>query len=70
MTIQAYKAAIKAAKTKDQLREISYKAFLQDDNALTGKRTLYDRVISLCIKREQELNLSMAASARVADSGR
>jgi hypothetical protein len=45
------------ATTKEELMAISYKAFLEDDKALTGKITLYNRVVKLCIKREEELGL-------------
>ena len=57
MTLKEYQEAIKKAITKEELRQISYKAFLQDDNALRGKRSLYDKVITLCVSREIELGL-------------
>lgn len=55
MTLKEYKKIISNATTKDELRNISYRAFLQDDKALCGKKTLYNKVIDLCIKREVEL---------------
>ena len=57
MTRKEYQEAIKKATTKEELRQISYKAFLQDDNALRGKHSLYDKVITLCVSREIELGL-------------
>lgn len=57
MTFSEYKAEIKKATTKEELRQIAYKAFLQDENALRGKLSLYDKVINLCVKREDELGL-------------
>ncbi len=57
MTLAEYKAEIKKATTKEELRQIAYKAFLQDKNALRGKQSLYDKVINLCVKREDELGL-------------
>lgn len=58
MTLAEYKTEINKATTKEELRQISYKAFLQDNNALKGKRSLYDKVITLCINREVELGLT------------
>ena len=49
MTLAEYKAEIKKATTKEELRQITYKAFLQDENALKGKRSLYEKVITMCI---------------------
>lgn len=57
MTLKDYKKAIADATSKEELKQITYKAFLQDDNALSGKKTLYDKVITLAVKREQELAL-------------
>lgn len=55
MTLAEYKTEIKKATTKEELRQISYKAFLQDENALKGKRSLYEKVITMCINREVEI---------------
>ena len=57
MMLAEYKAEIKKATTKEELRQITYKAFLQDENALKGKRSLYEKVITMCISREVELGL-------------
>ena len=57
MTLKDYKKAIADATSQEELRRITYKAFLQDDRALSGKKTLYDKVITLAVKREQELAL-------------
>lgn len=56
-SLSDYKSKIRMATTKEELMAISYKAFLEDDKALTGKITLYNRVVKLCIKREEELGL-------------
>lgn len=56
-TLKDFKQEIKNATSKEQLRDISYEAFLVDDNALSGKTTLYNRVITACIQREDELGL-------------
>ena len=56
-SLSDYKSKIKMATTKEELQDISYKAFLEDDKALSGKITLYNRVVNLCIKREVELGL-------------
>lgn len=58
MTLAEYKTEIKKATTKEELRQITYKAFLQDENALKGKRSLYEKVITMCINREVELGLT------------
>lgn len=57
MTLAEYKSEIKKATTKEELRQISYQAFLQDENALKGKRSLYEKVITMCINREVEIGL-------------
>ena len=56
-TLDDYRRAIESATTHEELAEISYTAFLADENALTGKRTLYNRVVSMCVKRETELGI-------------
>ena len=55
MSYDDFVKQIKAATTKAELGDISYKAFLADDDALSGKKTLYNKVVKLCIKRETEL---------------
>lgn len=54
--LEEYKKLIKNATNKQELKDISYKAFLEDDNALSDKISLYDKVINLCIKQEGELS--------------
>lgn len=54
--LEEYKKLIKNATTKQEVDKISYKAFLEDDNALSFKKSLYDRVAELCIKRKGELS--------------
>ena len=51
-TLQDFKAQIQKAKTKEELRQISYSALVQDQQALKKKNSLYEKVIDLCIKRE------------------
>lgn len=58
MTLEDYKKLIQKATTKDELRNISYKAFLQDKDALRGNRSLYNHVVTLCVQREDGLELS------------
>ena len=58
MTLAEYKVEIKKATTKEELRQITYKAFLQDENALKGRQSLYEKVITMCINREVELGLT------------
>ena len=55
MSIKEYRSLINKATTKEELRDITYKAFLEDDNALSGKRTLYNKVVTLAVKREMAL---------------
>jgi len=57
MTLKDYKKRINNATTKDELRQITYDAFLQDDNALRGNNSLYNKVITLCIQREVDFGL-------------
>ena len=54
--LEEYKKLIKNATTKEEIDDISYKAFLEDDNALSDKKSLYDKVAELCIKRKGELS--------------
>ncbi len=64
-TIEEYKAAIKAATTKEELDKISYTAFIQDnkpivlppDNLTPRPKTFAERVDRLIYKREHELGL-------------
>ena len=58
MTLAEYKEEIKKATTREELRQISYKAFLQDESAMRGKRSLWDKVVTLCVEREVELGIS------------
>lgn len=65
-TIEDYKQEIKKAKTKEELHQISYEAFIADSKCtldvmvkeIGGKaRSLSGKVTKLCIKRETELGL-------------
>ena len=59
MTLAEYKAEIKKeTTTEEELRQITYKAFLQDKNALKGRQSLYEKIITMCINREVELGLA------------
>ena len=57
MTLKDYQNQIKAATTKEELRRISSKALTGDGNALHRSNSLWNNVIDLCIKREEELGL-------------
>ena len=57
MTLKEYQKEINQATTREELRQISYKAFLQDKNALRGNRSLYNKVVTQCVNREVELGL-------------
>lgn len=57
MKLNDYRKMIKNATTKKELTEISYQAFLEDEMALTGKNSLYNRVITACVCREIELGI-------------
>lgn len=56
-TLAEFKNEIRMAKTKEELKSISYEAFLQDDRALKSSKSLYEKVLDNCIKREMELRL-------------
>lgn len=56
-TLAEYRKAIKAATTKEELRDITYEAFLADDKALRGSRTLYNKVVTAAVNREMQLGL-------------
>lgn len=56
-TLAQYKAAIKKATTKEELRDITYHAFLADDKALHGSKSLYNKVVNAAVNREIELGL-------------
>ena len=58
MTLAEYKEEIKKATTREELRQISYKSFLQDESAMRGKRSLWDKVVTLCVEREVELGIA------------
>lgn len=53
-TLDFFKAQIASAKTKDELRRISYAAFMEDSAPIT-KSNLANRVDALCMLREVEL---------------
>jgi len=53
-TLDFFKAQIDSAKTKDELRRISYAAFMEDSAPIT-RSTLANRVDALCMLREVEL---------------
>ena len=57
MTLKEYQNQIKAATTKEELHQISYKALTGDGNALRRSNSLWNKVIDLCVKREVELGL-------------
>lgn len=55
MTLKDYQKQIQAATTKEELRQISYKALTGDGKVLRRSNSLWNKVIDLCIKREEEL---------------
>lgn len=55
MKLGDYKWRLEAANTKAEIRDITYQAFISDENALSGKTSLYDKVIKLAVKREFEI---------------
>lgn len=57
MKLAEYRQAINEATTEKELSNIACRAFMEDPNALNGKNTLYDQVVSLCVTREYELKL-------------
>ena len=65
-TLEDYKKKIRKAKTKEELHQISYEAFLADTKCTIDvmakeigrrSRSLYGRVVTLCVKRQNELGL-------------
>ena len=70
MTIEEYKAEIKAASTKQELDAIRFKACKEDTSGLLDftptfkmkPKTLYERVSRLVRKREYELGLIDASA--------
>ena len=56
MNLSHYKKLIDNAQTKCELSKIVCDAFLDDNNALSGKKSLYNKVVELCIKREAVLD--------------
>lgn len=57
MTLKDYQNQIKAATTKEELRRISSKALSQDNGPILRSKSLWNKVIDLCVKREMELGL-------------
>lgn len=53
-TLADYKAQIQRAKSKEELQQISYLA-LRDDPECTAFSRKYDKIVTLCVKREMEL---------------
>ena len=51
-----YRKQIDQANTKEELRQISYNAFRDDDQCLVGNRKM-NRIDALCILREVQLGL-------------
>lgn len=57
LTIKDFQKLINKAESRDELRKISYKAFLQDDKALNIRNGLYNKVVKACIQREIKLGI-------------
>lgn len=56
MELSDYKKLINNAATKEELNKILNQAFLQDDDALRGNRSLFNEVATLCVQRETNLS--------------
>ena len=56
-TLDEFKDEISKAETSEKLGDIAYEAFLQDDRALKSSKSMYEKVLDNCIKREMELGL-------------
>lgn len=54
-TLKQYAKEVQSATTKEELTKILYEAFFQDDKAFTRRRTLYNKVADICIKRAYEI---------------
>lgn len=50
-----YIRLIDEADSKERIKEITFKAFLEDDDAVSSKRTLYNKVVTHAVKREAQL---------------
>lgn len=57
MKLSDYKNLINNATTKEELTEILNQAFLQDNNAYRGNRTLFNKVVTLCVQRESKFSI-------------
>ena len=57
MTLKDYQKQIQAATTEEELRQISSKALSQDNGPILSSKSLWNKVIDLCVKREMELGL-------------
>lgn len=57
MTLKDYQKQIQAATTKEELRQISSKALSQNNGPILRSKSLWNKVIDLCVKREMELGL-------------
>ena len=57
MELKEYKKMIAKAQTKEELKQISYKALLEDnsESCLFKSGSLYNKVVCLCISRELQL---------------
>lgn len=57
MKLSDYKNLINNVTTKEELTKILNQAFLEDDDAYRGNRTLFNKVVTLCVQRESELSV-------------
>lgn len=55
MTLKQYESKISQTTTPKEITCILNSAFLQDDNALYGNNTLYNKVVKMCLERTAEL---------------
>lgn len=56
MELSDYKKLINNATTKEELTQILNQAFLQDDDAFRGNKSLFNEVVTLCVQRETNLS--------------
>lgn len=57
MKLAEYRQMINNTTTEKELSQIACMAFVEDPDALSGRKTLYDQVVSLCVTREYELGI-------------
>lgn len=72
LTLAEYKAVIQSATTEEELETIVKRAYLQDDEALSGNCTLHNEVVMFCYRRAEQLgcnNSLVGKRAVVSENG-